>query len=215
MKKLFILLAALSFALSSYAQQQVQQLRSNTPCVFPEFREAKVLQTFGRSIRAKVNIFLKNSALLFLDGDKVKQAYTDHIIGVEFDSVKYLKVDSVMGEVLASRKYNHLVRVTTIDMDKYMAETQGGDNLPFFEIGGTTTTGFFEIDGQVFAENGFPLKCKYYFLVKGDIVPANETKFKSHVRPEMRKAFKNLMGDRFWSWNDAESLKKLMEYLPD
>lgn len=215
MKKYLIILALLPLALSSHAQQQVQHLRSNTPYAFPEFREAKVLQTFGRSVQAKVNIFLKNAALLFLDGDKVKQAYTDHIIGVEFDSVKYLKVDSMMGEVLSSRKYNHLVRVTTIDMERYKAETQGGDNLPFFEIGGVTTTGFFEIDGQVYAENGFPLKSRYYFLIKGTVVPANETKFKPYVRPEMREAFKNLMGDRYWSWNDAESLKKLMEYLPD
>lgn len=215
MRKFLVLLALLSVAFRAEAQQQVEHLRSMTPCVFPEFREAKVLQTFGRSVTAKVNIFLKNSALLFLDGDVVKQAYTKNIIGVDFDSVKYLKVDSVMGEVLASRKYNHLVRVTTIDMAKLKAETQGGDNLPFLEIGGTTTTSFFEIDGQMFAEKGFPLKEKYYFLVKGEVVPASESKFKGHVRPEMLTAFRNLMNDRFWSWNDAESLKRLMEYLPD
>jgi len=205
----------LPLAFQAIAQQQVEQLRSMTPFVYPEFRNAKVLQTFGRSVTAKVNIFLKNAALLFMDGDTVKQAYTKNIIGVEFDSVKYLKVDSVMGEVLASRKYNHLVRVTTIDMERLKAETQGGDNLPFLEIGGNLTTNFFEIDGQMFAEKGYPLKDKYYFLVKGVVVPANESKFKSHVRPEMRAAFKNLMNERFWSWNDAASLKQLMEYLPD
>ena len=31
----------------------------------------------------------------------------------------------------------------------------------------------------------------------------------------MKKAFKNLMADHFWSWKDAKSLTQLFTYLPD
>ena len=51
--------------------------------------------------------------------------------------------------------------------------------------------------------------------MKGVIVPAVESKFKKYVRPEMAKAFKNLMADRWWSWEDEASLKQLLPYLPD
>lgn len=215
MKKLITLALLALTLIPAAAQQQIEHRRSESPFVFPEFREAKVLQTFGRSVKANVNIYLKDATLFFTEGETMKRAFTQNILGVEFDSVKYMKVDSVMGEVLASDHYNHLVRVTTIDMERYKEETQGGINLPFFEIGGNTTTGFFEIDGQNYDEKGYPLKERYYFLVKGEVVPANETKFRKHVRPAMMLAFKNLMNERFWSWNDPESLKQLLKYLPE
>ena len=214
-RKVILLLTMLSTSLVSFAQQQQEHRRSTETFVFPEFQEAKVLQTFGRSVRAKVNIFLKDAALYFVEDSVVKKAYTQHIIGVQFDSVKYLKVDSIMGEVLSSRKYTHLVRVTTIDMDKLRAETTGGENLPYFQIEGVHTSAFYEIEGQIYDEKGYPLKDKYYFLIRGNVVPAIESKVKPYVRPEMREAFKNLMGDRFWSWSDPKSLKMLLDYLPE
>lgn len=213
--KIIFLFMALTVAVQTFAQQQQEHRRSTETFVFPEFQEAKVLQTFGRSVRAKVNIFLKDSALYFVEDSVIKKAYTQSIIGVQFDSVKYLKVDSIMGEVLASRKYTHLVRVTTIDMDQLRAETIGGENLPYFHIEGVHTSAFYEIEGQIYDQKGYPLKDRFYFLIRGNVVPAIESKVKPYVRPEMQEAFKNLMGDRFWSWNDPKSLKMLLNYLPE
>ncbi|HRF86235.1 MAG TPA: hypothetical protein PLN34_06725 [Alloprevotella sp.] len=215
MKRIHLLLAffcCICWSLS--AQQQQKDLRSKNPFVFNEFKDAKVLQTFGRSTKAKANILLKNASLCFMQDDKIMEAYTQNVIGVEFDSVKYMKVNDMMGRVVASKGYNHLLCVTTVDMAKYKAETEGGDNLPFLEI--TDVGAFFEIDGEKFEfDKGLPLKQKYYFLLKGTVVPANETQIKKLVRPEMKKAFKTLMGDRWWSWSDEKSLTQLMPYLPD
>lgn len=202
-------------ALTLPAQQQTGDKRSHTPFVFKEFKDAKVLQTFGRYTKAKANILLKNSALCYLQDDKIMQAYTNNVLGVEFDSVKYMKVDeNQMGRVLASNGYNHLLCVTSVNMAKYRAETEGGDNLPFLEI--TDAGAFFELDGESFEfDKGLPLQDKFYFHLKGRVVPANESNIKKLVRPEMRTAFKNLMYDKFWSWNDASSLAQLLQYLPD
>ena len=49
---------------------------------------------------------------------------------------------------------------------------------------------------------------------KGQIVPDNETAIRKIVAPEQKKAFKLLMGNRLWSWQDPENLKDIFGFLP-
>lgn len=214
MKKLILIFAMMLVAVPQMmAQQQKEDKRSKTIFVYPEFKDAKVLQPFGRFVKAKANILYKNAALCFIQDGKVLQAYTKNLLGVEFDSVKYMKVDSMMGCVVASKDYNFLVCVTTIDRKRYEDETWGGDRLPYFQIQDLGL--FLELDSDKHGDaKGYPLKDKYYFIVKGTVVPAVESKFKKVVRPDMKQAFKSLMADRWWSWTDEASLRQLLEYLP-
>ena len=215
MKKfLFFLLLTLTGIFQAVAQQQIEQKRSLIPFVFPEFKDAKVLQTFGRSVKAKANIMLRNGALCYLDGDKILQAYTRNIIGVEFDSVRYMKVDSAMGRVVAQKGYNYLLCVTTVDMNKYRAETTGGENLPFFEIDELNV--FIDLQRDVRdADKGLPLEDKYYFSIMGDVIPANQSHFEKYVRPELKSKFRELMENRIWSWKEEKDLVELLDYLPE
>jgi len=212
-KIVFILIVLVCLPLA--AQQQVGNLRTHSIFAYPEFKEAKVLQPFGRYTKAQANILLKGSTLCFIQDGKVMEAYVQNVLGVEFDSVRYMKVDDkAMGRVLASKGYNHLLVVTTINQQKLKDETTGGDNLPYLDI--PDVGAFFEIDGDAYDyDKGYPLTQRYYFSIKGTVIPANESHFKPFVRAEMKKAFKNLMGDRFWSWNDPSSLAQLFTYLPD
>ncbi len=200
---------------TAIAQQQVGDKRTHNIFIFPEFKEAKVLQPFGRFTKTKANIFLKASTLCFIQDGKIMEAYIKNVLGVEFDSVRYMKVnDTQMGRVVSEKGYNQLLCVTTINEKKLKDETVGGDNLPFLEI--TDAGAFLELDGQAFEFNkGFPLTDKYYFRIKGTVIPANESNFKKYVRPEMKNAFKRLMNDKFWSWKDPESLTQLFTYLPE
>ena len=205
----------LCLTLPSMAQQQKSDVRTHTIFAFPEFREAKVNQPFGRFIKVKANILLKHSTLCFMQDKTVLEAYVNNVLSVEFDSIKYMKVtENQMGKVLAQKGYNYLLCVTTIDMTKLKAETEGGDNMPFLDI--PDMGFFFEVDGQAFESfKGYPLTDKYYFSIQGQIIPANETQFKKFVRPEMKSAFKRLMNDKFWSWGDPASLAQLFTYLPE
>ena len=217
MKRIIIPLLMMLLAMPLFAQQSKELRRSQSALYFPEFKDAKILQPFGRSTKAKANILLKNGALCYLENDTIMQAYTQNILGVEFDSVKFVKVDETqMGRVVATKGFNQLLCVTKVNMRKYKEETEGGENLPYLEI--VDTGAFFEIDSDSQLreyDKGIPLQDEYYFYVKGVIVPAVESKFKKYVRPEMAKAFKNLMADRWWSWEDEVSLKQLLPYLPD
>lgn len=202
------------------AQQAQEELRSATLFLFPEFRDATVVQSFNRKVKAKANILLKNAALCYIDekDGRIYQATNASIFGVDFDSLRYRKVkDRLMGEVVAESGYNQLLCVTTIDRKRYDEVTRGGTDMPFFEIdmAGYGVDQFLDLTSAEQAANkGYPLKREFYFSLKGRIVPAQERLVKKEVREDMRTAFKNLMNDRWWSWRDAKSLTRLLMYFP-
>lgn len=217
MKQQFvILLLALLSALPASAQQALVMKRSQTPLLYPEFREAKILQPFGRFVIAKANIFLKDGSLVYLDDKtgKVMRAYVSNIIGVNFgDSVRYLKVDSVMARVVAEKNYNYLLCNTHVNMPLYREETDGTRGMDFFDMPDTGV--FLNLDSQKRNDdNGIPLTDTYYFSIKGTVIKANESEFKKFVSKDQMQAFKVLKENRFWSWKDAESLKMLLDFLP-
>ena len=202
---------------SGIQAQQREEVRSATPIVHAEFKKAKVVQPFGRFIEAQANIFLKDASLCYLDNDTIKKAYLDKIIAVHFDSVVYWKVDDrYMGEVIAQKNYNYLVRVRTIDMEQYTKETDGVENSAFFEFDGIgrMQNSFIDMFGDFHAKSGFPLKEKFYFIVKGRSVVANESHIRKEISAQSMDKFKELMKDRWWSWRDEESLIILLDLLP-
>lgn len=218
-KHLTLLLLAFLAAMAVHAQQQVEEKRSHSQLVFPEFRMAKVRQGFGRVTKARCNIMYKNAALCFIDekDNRIRQAFVQNIFGVDFDSCRYMKVDTLaMGLVVAEQDGMALLRVTTIDMDKYKELTQGGTDMPFLDIdmAGYGSSTFIDLSGAEQQSNeGYPLKDKHYFRLKdGKFIPATQRNVKKYVKPELKTAFKTLMEDRWWSWNDEASLKKLFMY---
>ena len=203
----FTLLAWLVTALlwPAAAQQQVETRRTKSVFANPEFVEAKVLQPFGRSVKAKANILLKNSTLCFMRGDTILEAYVANVLGVEFDSIHYMKVnDKQMARVVAEKDYCYLLCVTTINMSQVARECAGSENV-LSDIGdGQLAARFAEAMSTDYSmKNGFPLQDKYYFNIRGQIIPANQT------------AFKRLMNDKWWSWKDPASLAQLFTYIKE
>ena len=199
------------------AQQQVETRRTKSVFANPEFVEAKVLQPFGRSVKAKANILLKNSTLCFMRGDTILEAYVANVLGVEFDSIHYIKVnDKQMARVVAEKDYCYLLCVTTINMSQVARECAGSENV-LSDIGdGQLAARFAEAMSTDYSmKNGFPLQDKYYFNIRGQIIPANQTAFKPFVKPEMKNAFKRLMNDKWWSWKDPASLAQLFTYIKE
>ncbi len=213
MRKLIILSALVLTSLCAFAQQNQVKKRSHIPYAFAEFQDATVRQLFGRKVRQKVNVSLLDATLRFKEGDTVMVAYLDKVLGVDFDSVSYVKVENQLGRVVAKKGYNYLLCVTTIDKEQYDRETQGNENMPFFEIADSPVFMDLQYDERD-RPTGYPLKDKYYFWYSGKIVPAIERDFKKVVPSAKKKAFKTLMGNRWWSWKDEASLVELLDYLP-
>lgn len=218
MKHILSLLAAFLLVLGASAQQVQEDKRSDSQLVFSEFKPAKVRQPLGRVTRARCNIMYKNAALCYIDDKdgKIHQAIVDKIIGVDFDSCRYVKVDDLaMGLVVAEQDGVTLLRVTTIDMDRYRELTGGSTDLPYLSLDlGTGVDTFMDLSGAEQQSNtGYPLKERWVFQLRnGHFIPATERNVKKYVKKELREAFKNLQGDRWWSWKDETSLKRLLMY---
>ncbi len=217
MKKILFLLIALafSFAAPANAQQNQQLRRSRSIFLYPEFQKAKIRQSFGRFVEAEANIYLKDASLVYKENGKIMRAYTKGIFGVTFaDTAEYVKVDSVMARVVAKKGFNSLLCKTTVNMARYREEESGGSGMDFFEMSDFNV--FMNMnDDQRDDDLGIPLQDKYYFSVKGFIVPANESDFKKSMNPAKEAQFKELMKDRFWSWRDPKSLQMLLDFLPE
>lgn len=217
MKKILFLLIALafSFAAPANAQQNQQLRRSRSIFLYPEFQKAKIRQSFGRFVEAEANIYLKDASLVYKENGKIMRAYTKGIFGVTFaDTAEYVKVDSVMARVVAKKGFNSLLCKTTVNMARYREEESGGSGMDFFEMSDFNV--FMNMnDDQRDDDLGIPLQDKYYFSVKGFIVPANESDFKKNMDPAKEAQFKELMKDRFWSWRDPKSLQMLLDFLPE
>ena len=201
----------------AFAQQARKQERSATPFANATFKRAKILQPFGKFVWADTNIYLKDASLCFMDNDTIKKAYVEKVVAVQFDSATYRKVEKdQMGLVIAEKNYNCLVRVRTIDMKQYTEETNGTQNAAYLEFDGIgrMESSFIDLNNAPFLEEGFPVKDKYYFIVKGKCVVANESHIEREISKKHMDDFKTLMRDRWWSWRDEESLKMLLEYLP-
>lgn len=219
MKHILSLLTAFLLVLGASAQQAQEDKRSDSQLVFPEFQQAKVRQPMGRVTRARCNIMYKNAALCFIDekDGKIRQAVVDNIIGVDFDSCRYVKVDELaMGLVVGEQDGMLLCRVTTIDMDRYRELTGGSTDLPYISLDlGTGVDEFMDLSGaEQQANTGYPLKERWVFRMKdGTFLPATERNMKRRVKKDLKVAFKNLVEDRWWSWHDEGSLKKLFMYI--
>lgn len=211
---LLLVLFLLAATASLHAQQNQQIRRSRTVFEFPEFRKAKIRQSFGRFVEAEANIYLKDASLVYKQDGKIMHAYTKGIYGVVFDdSLEYVKVDSAMCRVIAKQGYNSLLCKTTVNLTRYKEEESGGTGLDFFEMSDFNV--FMNLNEDKRDDDlGIPLQEKYYFSVRGRIVNANESEFKKSMDPGQLDAFKVLMKNRMWSWRDPESLKMLLDFLP-
>ena len=202
---------------ATLAQQSKKQERSATPFAHAEFKRAKILQPFGKFVWADANILLKDASLCFIENDTIKKAFVDKIIAVQFDSATYRKVEGgQMGLVIAEKNYNSLIRLRTIDMKQYTEETNGTQNAGYLEFDGIgrMQNEFIDLHNEAFLEKGFPVKDKYYFIVKGKCVVANESHVEREISKQHMDEFKKLMRDQWWSWRDEASLKMLLEFLP-
>ena len=209
---IFTFLVVLPVAMT--AQQQQIQRRSVSLYERPSYENARIVQYFGREVKENVNIFLKDASLCFIRDGNVYKANVDKVLGVKFHDAEYRNVNGQFGKLVDKNGNVQLIRVTTIDMKRFEAENKGDENTQYLELELPGNSIYMKLhDDAIRSEDmGYPLMETYYFYIKGEFVPAVESKLKKFVRPEKKKEFKKLMGEKYWSLKDAENLKMLLDF---
>ena len=135
------------------------------------------------------------------------------VISVDFGDALYRKTGNRMGKVIEQKGEVFLTVVTTIDTDRMREDARSGRNSTFLDLPEFNL--FIDTNADYWAEgegSSWPLKDEYFFVVKGEAIPAAEKIVKKSIRADKRNDFKELMKNRKWSWKDANSLKVLVDY---
>ena len=200
------------FPVFAFSQQQQIELRSVSMYERPAYQEARIVQFFGREVTEVVNIFLKDASLCFLRDGIVYRANVSKVLGVKFHDAEYRNINGQFGLLLEEKNGNQLLRITTIDMKRLAAESNGTERTEYLEIPDAGLYLKLHEEASRPEDQGYPLMHTFYFYVNGKYFPASETKIKKYVRPEKKKEFRKLMGEKYWSLKDSECLKELLDF---
>ena len=214
MKKTILFLFALLWVSGATMAQQAQvERRSKIPFAYKDFKDGNIEFAFGKDKIYKANIFLKDASLLYKNDTTVMKANLFGVISVDFGDALYRKTGDRMGEVIEQKGEVFLTVVTTIDTDRMREDARSGRNSTFLDLPEFNL--FIDTNADYWAEgegSSWPLKDEYFFVVKGEAIPAAEKIVKKSIRADKRNDFKELMKNRKWSWKDANSLKVLVDY---
>lgn len=214
MKKTILFLFALLWVNGATMAQQAQvERRSKIPFAYKDFKDGNIELAFGKDKIYKANIFLKDASLLYKNDTTVMKANLFGVISVDFGDALYRKTGDRMGKVIEQKGEVFLTVVTTIDTDRMREDARSGRNSTFLDLPEFNL--FIDTNADYWAEgegSSWPLKDEYFFVVKGEAIPAAEKIVKKSIRADKRNDFKELMKNRKWSWKDANSLKVLVDY---
>lgn len=214
MKKTILFLFALLWVSGATMAQQAQvERRSKIPFAYKDFKDGNIELAFGKDKIYKANIFLKDASLLYKNDTTVMKANLFSVISVDFGDALYRKTGDRMGKVIEQKGEVFLTVVTTIDTDRMREDARSGRNSTFLDLPEFNL--FIDTNADYWAEgegSSWPLKDEYFFVVKGEAIPAAEKIVKKSIRADKRNDFKELMKNRKWSWKDANSLKVLVDY---
>lgn len=214
MKKTILFLFALLWVSGATMAQQAQvERRSKIPFAYKDFKDVNIEFAFGKDKIYKANIFLKDASLLYKNDTTVMKANLFGVISVDFGDALYRKTGDRMGKVIEQKGEVFLTVVTTIDTDRMREDARSGRNSTFLDLPEFNL--FIDTNADYWAEgegSSWPLKDEYFFVVKGEAIPAAEKIVKKSIRADKRNDFKELMKNRKWSWKDANSLKVLVDY---
>ena len=214
MKKTILFLFALLWVSGAIMAQQAQvERRSKIPFAYKDFKDGNIEFAFGKDKIYKANIFLKDASLLYKNDTTVMKANLFGVISVDFGDALYRKTGDRMGKVIEQKGEVFLTVVTTIDTDRMREDARSGRNSTFLDLPEFNL--FIDTNADYWAEGegtSWHLKDEYFFVVKGEAIPAAEKIVKKSIRADKRNDFKELMKNRKWSWKDANSLKVLVDY---
>lgn len=210
MKHLLLTTILLLATLTGVAQQITPSLT-----VYPEFRPATILLTNGSKLKVPLaNIFLKNSSLLYMGDDVVKEAELKNVLQVQFDDRTYLRIDSLLAYQVDSVGRNALYCAKVIDIKSYKQTIANSANITNLDLSNITNMLSFSTIDAIGKEGvEFPVIPLYYFRLDNQFVRVHERNLKRVLSKEKQRIMESVMSLPDFSWTDEPSLMKMLEML--
>ena len=207
MKHLLLSTILLLATLNGVAQQITPALT-----VYPDFRPATILLTDGSKLKVPLaNIFLKNSSLLYMSGEIVKEADLKNVRQVEFDDRTYIRIDSLLAYQVDSVGRNALYCAKVIDIKSYKQTIANSANITNLDLSNVNNMLSFSTIDAIGKEGvEFPVIPLFYFRLDNQFVRVHERNLKRILSKEQRRIMESVMSLPDFDWTDEKSLIKLL-----
>ncbi len=189
------------------------QVKTTRATLYNQFKPSVITLKTGKNIRQSLtNVFLKNSTLVYLQGEYTMEANMETIATVEFDDRKYVNINNQLAYLVDSVGSNLLYRIDLLDMNAYNQQLRNNINISNmgFENGGITTS---TVDLNNEEDYKFPIFSHFYYYYNGEIIKVHEREISRHLPKdkEMKRKYRTIIGLDSFSWSDEKSLIQLLK----
>jgi hypothetical protein len=189
------------------------QERTTRATRYSQFKPSTITLKTGKTIHQSLtNISLKNSSLLYLQGEYTMEAKMETIAAVEFDDRKYVNINNQLAYMVDSVGSNKLYRIDLFDLNAYNQQIRNNINISNlgFENGGISTT---TTDLNTEDDYKFPIFSHYYYYYNGEVIKVHEREISNHLPKdkELKRKYRTIIGLDSFRWTDEASLIKLLQ----
>jgi hypothetical protein len=209
MKRTITTLCVLLCVALAHAQDVTKNLT-----MYQSYQPAMIHMTSGKSIKnLYTNIFLKNGALLYLQGEKTMEARMETIAGVDFDDRKYINIDNQLAAALDTVGNNILYCISLIDVDAYNQMLRNNVNITNLSF--SDHMSYSTIDLTAYEDQELPIIYIFYYLYNGKLVRVHEREISRLLDKEKKRRYKTILSLPEFNWTDRESLVNLLKAITD
>ena len=208
-KKLILTTLLVVFSLGLFAQQRTTQLT-----LYKQFKPSTITLKNGKKIKQEfTNVFLKNSSLVYLQGDNTMEANMANIAKVEFDDRSFTNVNNQLAYIIDSVGSNILYRVDIFDLEAYNQQLRNNVNInaiPSF-TGDMISTTATDLNNE--GDYTLPVFPHFFILYNGEIIRAHEREVSRHLPKdkEVNRKYRTVIDMKGFSWTDNKSLSDLLK----
>lgn len=204
--------SALFIIIMLAVQSLSAQMRTEKLSVYKQFKPSVIQLKDGRQVRQSLtNIFLKNSSLLYLQGDQPMEANMDNIVSVKFDDRLYVKIDTLLCYQVDTIGNDALYRATIIDQVAYHQQLRNNQVITSMDLGEQISTATIDLSTE--EDYMFPLIDIFYYRLNGKFVRAHERNLGRVLNKEQKRIMRTYISLPDFSWTDQNSLLKMLKAL--
>jgi hypothetical protein len=205
MKKIITIMLMMCSCIMLWAQDETFNLT-----VYKEFKPGIIHMANGKDlVNPLLNIFMKQSTLLYMSGNYAKEANMDNVLGVDFDDRKYIKINGELAYLVDSIGANRLYCVTLIDIDAYKSLQKNNVNISNLSLGDQISYSTIDMENRDSIQ--MPVIERFYYLFDGKYIKVHEREISRLLPKEKRRLYKTIISQDGFSWIDKQSLLQLLK----
>ena len=200
-----------------------QDVTTNWPYMYSDFRSGIVHYTSGQKTEALMNIHLLRSRLHFLDNETIKEVQNKDILVVEIGNDKYFAFNDQMLKVISGTQNSFLGELSIADFSTLnesggaygaSSNTQSTKKLTSLDTNykGTFVTNHIELKNNKDGGVLLPVSKKYYIVTGGEIYLATKKGIESKLSTEEKNRFNAFLKQNKIQWKTPQSLVKLLDF---